>query len=161
MHQLHGPGFYPSIRQRSGIWGAADEAVLNIVWKKKSPQYSQTKDDLAGPSYVSLLFCWHDVCPVPSSTERHSSLWTSSPTWTSASRSASVSSVSLSLLPSDQGWVSQSCVLIILCIASGLCLSTAARARQDSWASPAKKLRPLEKKLRPQAAPPAKPSKEV
>ncbi len=29
----NGPGFDPSIRRHSGIWGAADEAVLNIVWK--------------------------------------------------------------------------------------------------------------------------------
>ncbi len=36
----NGPGFDPSIRRHSGIWGAADEAVLNIVWKKswKIPQ---------------------------------------------------------------------------------------------------------------------------
>ncbi len=35
----NGPGFDPSIRQHSGIWGAADEAVLNIVWKRiKNPQ---------------------------------------------------------------------------------------------------------------------------
>ncbi len=36
----NGPGFDPSIRRHSGIWGAADEAVLNIVWtkRKKSPQ---------------------------------------------------------------------------------------------------------------------------
>jgi hypothetical protein len=36
----NGPGFDPSIRRHSGIWGAADEAVLNIVRKKykKSPQ---------------------------------------------------------------------------------------------------------------------------
>jgi hypothetical protein len=27
----NGPGFDPSIRRHSGIWGAADEAVLNIV----------------------------------------------------------------------------------------------------------------------------------
>ncbi len=31
----NGPGFDPSIRRHSGIWGAADEAVLNIVRKKK------------------------------------------------------------------------------------------------------------------------------
>ncbi len=30
----NGTGFDPSIRRHSGIWGAADEAVLNIVWKK-------------------------------------------------------------------------------------------------------------------------------
>ncbi len=29
----NGPGFEPSIRRHSGIWGAADEAVLNTVWK--------------------------------------------------------------------------------------------------------------------------------
>ncbi len=31
----NGPGFDPSIRRHSGIWGAADEAVLNIVRTKK------------------------------------------------------------------------------------------------------------------------------
>jgi hypothetical protein len=31
----NGPGFDPSIRRHSGIWGAADEAVLNIVWTKR------------------------------------------------------------------------------------------------------------------------------
>ncbi len=31
----NGPGFDPSIRRHSGIWGAADEAVLNIVRKNK------------------------------------------------------------------------------------------------------------------------------
>ncbi len=30
----NGPGFDPSIRQHSGIWGAADEAVLNIVRRR-------------------------------------------------------------------------------------------------------------------------------
>ncbi len=37
----NGPGFDPSIRRHSGILGAADEAVLNIVLnkkRKKSPQ---------------------------------------------------------------------------------------------------------------------------
>ena len=29
----NGPGFDPSICRHSGIWGAADEALLNIVWK--------------------------------------------------------------------------------------------------------------------------------
>jgi hypothetical protein len=34
----NGPGFDPSIRRHSGIWGAADEAVLNIVRKnRKNP----------------------------------------------------------------------------------------------------------------------------
>jgi hypothetical protein len=31
----NGPGFNPSIRRHSGIWGAADEAVLNTVRTKK------------------------------------------------------------------------------------------------------------------------------
>jgi hypothetical protein len=31
----NGSGIDPSIRRHSGIWGAADEAVLNILWKKK------------------------------------------------------------------------------------------------------------------------------
>ncbi len=31
----NGPGFDPSIRRHSGIWGAADEAVLNIVRTKR------------------------------------------------------------------------------------------------------------------------------
>ncbi len=30
----NGPGFDPSIRLHSGIWGAADEAVLHTVRKK-------------------------------------------------------------------------------------------------------------------------------
>ncbi len=36
----NGPGFDPSIRRHSGIWGAADEAVLNNVRtkRKKSPK---------------------------------------------------------------------------------------------------------------------------
>ncbi len=33
----NGPGFDPSIRRHSGIWGAADEAVLNNVWKRINP----------------------------------------------------------------------------------------------------------------------------
>ncbi len=34
------PGFDPSILRHSGIWGAKDEAVLNIVHKKKNPKKS-------------------------------------------------------------------------------------------------------------------------
>ncbi len=34
----NGPGFNPSIRRHSGIWWAADEAVLNIVRKKNPPK---------------------------------------------------------------------------------------------------------------------------
>ncbi len=32
----NGPGFDPSIRRHRGIWGAADEAVLNIVRKENN-----------------------------------------------------------------------------------------------------------------------------
>ncbi len=32
--RCNGPGFDPSIRRHSGIWGAADETVLNTVRKK-------------------------------------------------------------------------------------------------------------------------------
>ncbi len=40
----NGPGFDPSIRRHSGIWGAADEAVSNIVKKiKKSPPQKKIK----------------------------------------------------------------------------------------------------------------------
>ncbi len=41
----NGPGFDPSIRRHSGIWGAADEAVLNMLWQKikKSPPPQKKK----------------------------------------------------------------------------------------------------------------------
>ncbi len=39
----NGPGFDPSIRRHSGIWGAADEAVLNIVWKKIPRSFIRVK----------------------------------------------------------------------------------------------------------------------
>jgi hypothetical protein len=42
MHQCNGPGFDPGIRRYSGIWGAAEEAVLNIVQLTMQPD-NQTK----------------------------------------------------------------------------------------------------------------------
>ncbi len=46
----NGSGFDPGIRRHSGIWGAADEAVLNIVRKKlKIPPQKYKKD---------YPFCW-------------------------------------------------------------------------------------------------------
>ncbi len=42
MTRCNGPGFDPSIRRHSGIWGAADEAVLNIVRKKKLKKSPKT-----------------------------------------------------------------------------------------------------------------------
>ncbi len=39
----NGPGFDPSICRHSGIWGAADEAVLNIVRKKEKNPPPQKK----------------------------------------------------------------------------------------------------------------------
>jgi hypothetical protein len=40
----NGPGFDPSIRRHSGIWGAADEAVLNIVLNKREKSPPKKKD---------------------------------------------------------------------------------------------------------------------
>ncbi len=45
------PGFDPSILRHSGIWGAADEAVLNIVRKKPPPP---KKKNLT----TNILFKW-------------------------------------------------------------------------------------------------------
>jgi hypothetical protein len=55
----NGPGFDPSIRRHSGIWGAADEAVLNIVWtkRKKSPPKIQKKM----LSKKNLFYTWMDI----------------------------------------------------------------------------------------------------
>ncbi len=58
----NGPGFDPSIRRHSGICGAADEAVLNIVWKKiykKSPQKKRKKKEPAncGLATVVMWIC--------------------------------------------------------------------------------------------------------
>ncbi len=36
----NGPGFDPSMRRHSGIWGAADEAVLNIVRTKRKNYFT-------------------------------------------------------------------------------------------------------------------------
>ncbi len=58
----NGPGFDPSIRRHSGIWGAADEAVLNTVRKKrKNPPPPKKKkyiylDQGFGSSYESLCY---------------------------------------------------------------------------------------------------------
>jgi hypothetical protein len=51
----NGPGFDPRIRRHSGIWRAADEAVLNGVWKKekKIPQKIFRKKNF---HYFFLLF---------------------------------------------------------------------------------------------------------
>ncbi len=50
----NGPEFDPSIRRHSGIWGAADEAVLNIVRKKKK------KNTYNIFAHTILNLCW--VC---------------------------------------------------------------------------------------------------
>ncbi len=69
----NGPGFDPSIRRHSGIWGAADEAVLNIVRTKKRKKkyknkrkrhrmkcvYKATKP--IGASRISLVLRIHDI----------------------------------------------------------------------------------------------------
>ncbi len=54
------PGFDPSIHRHSGIWGAADETVLNKVLKnqkKKSPALffiSLWEEELSSPPSISL-----------------------------------------------------------------------------------------------------------
>ncbi len=45
-----GPGLDPSIHRHSGIWGAADEAVLNIVWKKIPQKIVKKKCLLRDPT---------------------------------------------------------------------------------------------------------------
>ncbi len=64
----NGPGFDPSIRRHSGIWGAADEAVLSIVRtkrKKSPPKIKKNKKNLsilylgACHSYSSGYASWH------------------------------------------------------------------------------------------------------
>ncbi len=46
------PGFYPSILRHSGIWGAADEAVLNSVSKKKK----MSRKYLYSVSVIQILY---------------------------------------------------------------------------------------------------------
>ncbi len=54
----NGPGFDPSIRRHSGIWGAADEAVLNIGRTKKEKKKSPLKilNITSCDVYVMLLY---------------------------------------------------------------------------------------------------------
>ncbi len=50
----NGPGFDPSIRRHSGIWGAANEAVLNIVrTKRKNPPKNIFKKSI----YINIYIC--------------------------------------------------------------------------------------------------------
>ncbi len=51
----NGPGFDPSIRQHSGIWGAADEAVLNIVRKKILKKIPQKKFKKKKKFYIYIF----------------------------------------------------------------------------------------------------------
>ncbi len=66
----NGSGFDPSIRRYSGIWGAADEAVLNIVRKKSPPKIflkrSNADLQILGPHLlmshmVSHVYVWPAV----------------------------------------------------------------------------------------------------
>ncbi len=47
------PGFYPSILRHSGIWGAADESVLNNVSKKKEKNVTKY---LYSVSVIQILY---------------------------------------------------------------------------------------------------------
>ncbi len=63
----NGPGFDPSIRRHSEIWGAADEAVLNIVLNKreKIPQKYKKKKKNSGKKYCrSLSSCPESIALV-------------------------------------------------------------------------------------------------
>jgi hypothetical protein len=51
----NGPGFDPIIRRHSGIWGAADEAVLNIVRTKRI--FWKTRE-IGLPSYSKICPLW-------------------------------------------------------------------------------------------------------
>ncbi len=71
----NGPGFDPSIRRHSGIWGAADEAVLNIVRKnkKKSPQKIFKRKNISWKSHqhaARLLLSGH-----PETVRKRQAVW--------------------------------------------------------------------------------------
>ncbi len=56
----NGPGFDPSIRRHRGIWGAADEAVLNIVRKKEKKIPKKIfKKKTHEISYLNKSFPWY------------------------------------------------------------------------------------------------------
>ncbi len=58
----NGPGFDPSIRRHSGIWGAADEAVLNRVRKKKKKSPKKI--------FLKKIFCRIVICTSANTTWR-------------------------------------------------------------------------------------------
>ncbi len=83
MHQLQRSwAFDPSIRRHSGIWGAADEAVLNIV-RKKIPQKYLKKNLLleVGPLESTMLCA---TAPLSTSCLALSAMPPSSPLLTSS-----------------------------------------------------------------------------
>ncbi len=59
----NGPGFDPSIRRHSGIWGAADEAVLNTVRtkRKKSPKNIKKKKKFEHHNSLVLFYLSWDL----------------------------------------------------------------------------------------------------
>ncbi len=64
----NGPGFDPNIRRHSGIWGAADEAVLNTVRKKKNlknpPKNIKQKKriwQIKSTAHVKLWIFWETL----------------------------------------------------------------------------------------------------
>ncbi len=62
-----GPEFYPSIRRHSGIWGVADEAVLNIVRKNiKIPPKNSKKADFVWPAWSAVSTVMPPVVVAPS-----------------------------------------------------------------------------------------------
>ncbi len=74
----NGPGFDSSIRRHSGIWGAADETVLNIVWMKRKkipPKNIKKKNSkpVLGPYSNKLENSW-DTLPLKQH-QRHCKLF--------------------------------------------------------------------------------------
>ena len=74
------PGFDPSIRRHSGIWGAADEGVLNIVRKKqkippskKNPQTNKAafhQKDIVDRVALSMARNCKEVHQIPDTDSR-------------------------------------------------------------------------------------------
>ncbi len=57
MHQLQRSWFDPGIRRHNGIWGAADEAVLNIVRKYSTVPWTILSFYISSPK-LSIVSCY-------------------------------------------------------------------------------------------------------
>ncbi len=66
----NGPGFDPSIRRHSGIWGAADEAVLNIIQTKRKKIPPPKKKTLRKAYKANFPKC-HDSVEIQDTKDWH------------------------------------------------------------------------------------------